>query len=168
MTEHEMQGQPRAEEAGRPHTERDGRREDLFIVLGLVAVGLIVAFAGQSPGGVSPWATATTAAGATTPSAAEAATRALDALRANVVAWRVISLVIIGGVAGMLASRVIPGRRAGAPTAVLVGIFGSALGGWVCQHVGYAVPTHVSVASVGVAFAGALVTLIGAKFVAHI
>lgn len=167
MVEHQSQETLQAEEAGPIRVGTKGRREDLFIVLGMVAVGLIVAFAGQTPGGVSSWTATTTAAAATAPSAAEAVARTLDALRGNVIAWRIISLVIIGGVAGMLASRVVPGRRAGAPAAVLIGIFGSALGGWVCQYFGYAVPTQVSVASVGVAFAGALVTLIVAKFVAH-
>jgi hypothetical protein len=37
----------------------------------------------------------------------------------------------------------------------------------VCQHFGYAVPTHVSIESVGVAFAGAVATLIGARLIAH-
>ena len=158
-----------APERAQQRAERRHTRDSVFILLGLVTITLIAAFVGQSPDeGLVAWEVGAVAAGQATPTAAEQVAHLLDALRHNVVLWRLVCLVIAGGIAGMMAKRVIPGSGRGPVGAVVLGVFGASLGGWVCEHAGLTLAPSISVLSIGVAFAGSVITLVTCRLIARI
>ncbi|MBI3946430.1 MAG: GlsB/YeaQ/YmgE family stress response membrane protein [Armatimonadetes bacterium] len=151
-------------------SERPRRgRQVLFIALGAAAVALIAAFAGRMPAqGLRAWEVFSLAAGKPEPTFVDQFEMLLEAIRQNAAAWRVVSLIIVGSIAGMAAELVVPVRRVGGKTgAVLLGIFGAAVGGLVCERCGYSVPAGITLASVGVAFAASVITLLSARLVAR-
>jgi uncharacterized membrane protein YeaQ/YmgE (transglycosylase-associated protein family) len=68
--------------------------------------------------------------------------------------------ILLGLVAGFLASHVVNHRGEGIVLDVLLGVVGAMIGGWVAQHLGYAGVTGLNFHSVLVATGGAIVLLI--------
>ncbi len=72
---------------------------------------------------------------------------------AHIIGW-----ILVGGVAGWLASAVVKGIRLSLPATILVGIVGSFIGGWIFTQLGiYTAGGFVP--SIIVAFVGAVVLL---------
>ena len=71
--------------------------------------------------------------------------------------------IIVGGVAGLLASLLVRGTGLGLIGDILVGIVGGFLGGFIFNLLGYAGVTGFNLYSVVVAFVGAVVLLLVAR-----
>ena len=67
--------------------------------------------------------------------------------------------IILGLLAGFIASHLVNHRGEGMILDVLLGIAGAVAGGWITHALGYAAITHLNVYSVVVATAGAIVFL---------
>ena len=72
----------------------------------------------------------------------------------------IISWIVLGGIAGWLAS-IIMGRndQMGCITNIVAGVIGAAVGGWVFSLFGGTGVTGFNWASLGVAFVGAVIVL---------
>lgn len=68
--------------------------------------------------------------------------------------------IVLGLIAGYIASMVVSKRGAGAPTDILLGIVGAVLGGWIFNAAGVAGVTGFNVWSLFVATAGAILVLV--------
>lgn len=73
--------------------------------------------------------------------------------------------IIVGGIAGFLASKVLTGRGMGLIWDVVVGILGGFLGGWLAGLAGFAA-TNI-VLEVVVAFVGAAILLVVFRALTH-
>ena len=73
--------------------------------------------------------------------------------------------IIVGGIAGFLASKVLTGRGMGLIWDIVVGILGGFLGGWLAGLAGVAV-TNILV-EVLVAFVGAAILLVVFRALTH-
>lgn len=73
--------------------------------------------------------------------------------------------IIVGGIAGFLASKVLTGRGMGLIWDIVVGILGGFLGGWLAGLVGIAVTNIVM--DVVVAFVGAAILLVVFRALTH-
>ena len=72
----------------------------------------------------------------------------------------ILAWIIVGGVAGLLASVVVQGGGLGVLGDIIVGIVGAFIGGFVMNALGYAGATGFNLWSVFVAFIGAVILLI--------
>lgn len=70
----------------------------------------------------------------------------------NFIVW-----IIIGGIAGFLASKVVSGRGLGLLWDIVVGILGGFLGGWLAGRFGFAATGVIT--EIVVAFVGAVILL---------
>jgi uncharacterized membrane protein YeaQ/YmgE (transglycosylase-associated protein family) len=73
--------------------------------------------------------------------------------------------ILVGGIAGFLASKVLTGRGMGLIWDIVVGILGGFLGGWLAGLVGIAT-TNILMAVV-VAFVGAAILLVVFRALTH-
>ena len=72
----------------------------------------------------------------------------------------ILAWLVVGGVAGLLASVVVQGGGLGVIGDIIVGIIGAFIGGFVMNALGYAGATGFNLWSVFVAFIGAVILLI--------
>ena len=73
----------------------------------------------------------------------------------NVVAW-----VVLGLIAGFVASKLVNRRGEGVPLDILLGIIGAVVGGWIFRAAGAAGVTGFNLWSMFVAVVGAVVLLV--------
>jgi len=73
--------------------------------------------------------------------------------------------IIVGGIAGFLASKVLTGKGMGLLWDIVVGILGGFLGGWLAGFVGIAATNIVM--DIVVAFVGAAILLVIFRAVTH-
>jgi uncharacterized membrane protein YeaQ/YmgE (transglycosylase-associated protein family) len=73
--------------------------------------------------------------------------------------------IIVGGVAGFLASKVLTGKGMGLIWDIIVGILGGFLGGWLAGFVGIAATNIVM--EIVVAFVGAAILLVIFRALTH-
>ena len=78
-----------------------------------------------------------------------------------------IILLIVGGIAGLLAEAVVKGRRLGLLGAVIVGVIGAFVGGWLLSLVGLSVGSGI-IAEIITAFIGAVLLLLLLRYARHI
>jgi uncharacterized membrane protein YeaQ/YmgE (transglycosylase-associated protein family) len=78
----------------------------------------------------------------------------------NFIVW-----IIVGGIAGFLASKVITGKGMGVLWDVVVGIVGGLLGGWLAGLAGFAASNLLI--EIVVAFVGAAILLVAFRAVTH-
>jgi uncharacterized membrane protein YeaQ/YmgE (transglycosylase-associated protein family) len=78
-----------------------------------------------------------------------------------------VILLIVGGIAGLLAEAVVQGRRLGLVGAVVVGVLGAFVGGWLLSIVGLSVGSGI-IAEVVTAFIGAVVLLLLLRYARRI
>jgi uncharacterized membrane protein YeaQ/YmgE (transglycosylase-associated protein family) len=78
----------------------------------------------------------------------------------NFIVW-----IIVGGIAGFLASKVITGKGMGLLWDVVVGIVGGLLGGWLAGLVGFAAGNILI--EIVVAFVGAAILLVAFRALTH-
>lgn len=72
-----------------------------------------------------------------------------------------LSWVVLGLIAGLLAKFILPGRDPGGLiVTILIGIIGAVVGGWISTQMGYGTVTGVNGASLIIAIGGALVLLL--------
>ncbi len=72
----------------------------------------------------------------------------------------VIAWIVVGGIAGWLASLVIRGTGLGIAGDVIIGIIGGLIGGWIVAIVGGGGVTGINIGSIIVAFIGAVILLL--------
>ena len=78
-----------------------------------------------------------------------------------------VILLIVGGIAGLLAEAVVKGRRLGLLGAVIVGVIGAFVGGWLLSLVGLSVGSGI-IAEIITAFIGAVLLLLLLRYARHI
>ena len=78
----------------------------------------------------------------------------------------ILGWIIVGGVAGVLASAVVQGGGMGVIGDIIVGIVGAFIGGFVMNALGYAGATGFNLWSVFVAFIGAVILLFIMRLIA--
>ncbi len=78
----------------------------------------------------------------------------------NFIVW-----IIVGGIAGFLASKVITGKGMGLLWDVVVGIVGGLLGGWLAGLAGFAASNILI--EIVVAFVGAAILLVAFRALTH-
>lgn len=72
----------------------------------------------------------------------------------------IISWLVVGFVAGLLAKYVVPGQGPGGIIGdIVIGIIGAVLGGWVFENFGHSGATGLNFYSIFVAFIGAVILL---------
>lgn len=71
----------------------------------------------------------------------------------------IISWIVVGGVAGWLASFLLKGEGMGLVTNIIVGIIGAFIGGWIFSSFSGMDVTGINITSIVVATIGALVLL---------
>ena len=74
----------------------------------------------------------------------------------------IITWIIVGGIAGVLAEWVIGGFNLGCIGTVIVGIVGAFVGGWLFDRLGISIGSGI-VNSIITAFVGAVVLLLGIR-----
>ncbi len=72
----------------------------------------------------------------------------------------IITWIIVGGIAGLLAELLIGGIHAGCIGTVIVGILGAFIGGWIFSRLGISVGAPGLLSSIITAFVGAAVLLL--------
>ncbi len=72
----------------------------------------------------------------------------------------IITWIIVGGIAGLLAEWLIGGIHAGCIGTVIVGILGAFIGGWIFRQLGIVIGASPLVSSIITAFVGAAVLLL--------
>jgi len=72
----------------------------------------------------------------------------------------ILASIVVGGVAGLLASALVQGGGMGVIGDIIVGIVGAFIGGFIMNALGYAGATGFNLWSVFVAFIGAVVLLV--------
>ena len=72
----------------------------------------------------------------------------------------ILTWLIVGLVAGVLASLIVGGSGYGIIGDIVVGIVGAFLGGWIFREVGWHAPFAGLAGTIAVAFVGALVLLV--------
>lgn len=84
-----------------------------------------------------------------------------EAIRQNALAWRLVTVGVVGVVAGVAANWVVPGRRLGGLfSAAMLGLFGAVMGSWACASLGYSLPNGISAVGLVVAFVASALTLV--------
>jgi uncharacterized membrane protein YeaQ/YmgE (transglycosylase-associated protein family) len=80
----------------------------------------------------------------------------------------ILTWIVLGLVAGVIAKLVIPGNDPGGIILTIVlGVVGAVLGGFIATALGYGAITGFDVRSVVIAIGGALVLLIGFRLIAR-
>jgi uncharacterized membrane protein YeaQ/YmgE (transglycosylase-associated protein family) len=80
----------------------------------------------------------------------------------------ILSWIVLGLLAGVIAKVIMPGRDPGGLILTIVlGIVGALLGGYIGTHFGYGSVTGFDLRSVLIAVGGALVLLLGYRLVAN-
>jgi uncharacterized membrane protein YeaQ/YmgE (transglycosylase-associated protein family) len=77
----------------------------------------------------------------------------------NLIVW-----LIVGGIAGFLASKVLSGRGMGVPMDIVVGIIGAFIGGFLATQAGISLSAGI-IGDIAVAFVGAVVLLLVVRLV---
>jgi uncharacterized membrane protein YeaQ/YmgE (transglycosylase-associated protein family) len=72
----------------------------------------------------------------------------------------IIILLLVGLVAGVLASKVVRGSGFGLLGDIVLGIIGAFVGGWAFRHFGWHAPFAGMAGAIAVAFIGAVVVLL--------
>lgn len=72
---------------------------------------------------------------------------------------QILTWIIVGGIAGFLAVKLIKGIRTGLVGTVIIGILGAFLGGWVFGQLNIAIGTGL-VSEIVTAFVGAVILLL--------
>ncbi len=80
----------------------------------------------------------------------------------------IITWIIVGGIAGLLAEWLIGGIHAGCIGTVIVGILGAFIGGWIFSQLGISVGAPGWVSSIITAFVGAAVLLLIIRLVRRV
>jgi uncharacterized membrane protein YeaQ/YmgE (transglycosylase-associated protein family) len=80
----------------------------------------------------------------------------------------IITWIIVGGIAGLLAEWLIGGVRAGCIGTVIIGILGAFIGGWVFGVLGISIGAAGLVNNIITAFVGAAVLLIVIRLVRRV
>lgn len=78
-----------------------------------------------------------------------------------------VILLIVGGIAGLLAEAVVKGRRLGLVGAVIVGVVGAFIGGWLLSVFGLTVGSGI-IAEIITAFIGAVLLLLLLRYARRI
>ena len=73
----------------------------------------------------------------------------------SIIAWLVVGLI-----AGFLASKVINRTGSGLVLDIVLGIVGAVVGGFIFNYFGHSAPTGINIYSIFVAFIGAIVVLL--------
>ena len=71
----------------------------------------------------------------------------------------VLIWIVIGAIAGVLAESVVGGGRGGLGTAIVIGILGAFIGGWLFSALGIAIGSGI-IGTIITAFIGAIVLLL--------
>ncbi len=72
----------------------------------------------------------------------------------------ILAWIVVGIIAGYLAKSVMPGTGPGAILRdLIVGVIGAVVGGWIFNYFGHVGATGLNIASIVVAFVGAVVFL---------
>lgn len=80
----------------------------------------------------------------------------------------VISWIVFGFVAGLLARAIMPGSdRAGCLVTIVLGVVGAFVGGWIATQLGWGTVDGFDLRSFGIAILGALVILAIYRLVAR-
>lgn len=78
----------------------------------------------------------------------------------------ILSWIVVGLIAGMLAKFLLPGRDPGGLImTIVIGIVGGLLGGWIGTTMGWGTVNGIDLKSIGLAILGSLVLLILARMV---
>jgi uncharacterized membrane protein YeaQ/YmgE (transglycosylase-associated protein family) len=77
----------------------------------------------------------------------------------NLIVW-----LIVGGIAGFLASKVLSGHGMGIPMDIVVGIIGAFIGGFLAAQAGISLSAGI-IGDIAVAFVGAVLLLMLARVV---
>lgn len=78
----------------------------------------------------------------------------------------ILSWVLLGLVAGVLAKWLMPGKDPGGLiVTILIGIAGAFIGGYIATHLGFGAVDKFDVRGVGVAVGGALLLLLGYRMI---
>jgi uncharacterized membrane protein YeaQ/YmgE (transglycosylase-associated protein family) len=72
----------------------------------------------------------------------------------SILAWLVVGLI-----AGFLASKVVNRTGSGIVMDIVLGVVGAFVGGFIFNHFGHAAPTGINIYSIFVAFVGAVIVL---------
>ncbi len=80
----------------------------------------------------------------------------------------IITWIIVGGIAGLLAEWLIGGVHAGCIGTVIIGILGAFIGGWVFGQLGISIGATGLVNNIITAFVGAAVLLILIRLVRRV
>ncbi len=80
----------------------------------------------------------------------------------------IVTWIIVGGVAGLLAEWLIGGIHAGCIGTVIVGILGAFIGGWLFRELGISIGASGLVNSIITAFVGAAVLLLIIRLVRRV
>ncbi len=80
----------------------------------------------------------------------------------------IITWIIVGGIAGLLAEWLIGGIHAGCIGTVIVGILGAFIGGWIFSQLGIVIGASPLVSSIITAFVGAAVLLLIIRLVRRV
>jgi uncharacterized membrane protein YeaQ/YmgE (transglycosylase-associated protein family) len=82
--------------------------------------------------------------------------------------WGIVIWIIVGAIAGFVASKVLTGKGMGLVWDIVCGILGAFLGGWLASLVGIRVDTGTfSVSGLLAAFVGAVILLVIFRAVTH-
>ena len=82
--------------------------------------------------------------------------------------WGIVIWIIVGAIAGFVASKVLTGKGMGLLFDIIVGILGAFLGGWLAGLVGIHVDTGTfSVSGLLAAFVGAVILLVIFRALTH-
>jgi uncharacterized membrane protein YeaQ/YmgE (transglycosylase-associated protein family) len=82
-------------------------------------------------------------------------------------AMGIFAWIVMGLIAGILAKLILPGRDPGGLIlTIIIGIVGGVLGGYIGTHLGWGTVTGFDFRSLGLAIGGAILLLIGYRFIA--
>jgi uncharacterized membrane protein YeaQ/YmgE (transglycosylase-associated protein family) len=73
----------------------------------------------------------------------------------SIIAWLVVGLV-----AGFLASKVVNRTGSGIIMDIVLGVVGAFVGGWIFEQFGHGAPNGINIYSIFVSFVGAVVVLV--------
>jgi len=77
----------------------------------------------------------------------------------------IISWIILGLIAGFIASKIVNREGAGILLDIVLGVVGAIVGGWLFQLVGHSGVTGLNLYSMFVAIIGAVVILVASHFI---
>jgi len=80
----------------------------------------------------------------------------------------IVTWIIVGGIAGLLAERLIGGIHTGCIGTVIVGIIGAFVGGWLFQYFHISLGLSGLVGDIVTAFVGAAVLLLAIRLIRRV